>query len=58
MEEKIESALSGALFNASAGGNITIEAKKTADIITSAYADLLVAAGASAEAGPSSSLVL
>lgn len=49
LEKKIQKALSGAIFEAAEGGDVRIEAKKTTDIITSAYADLLVAAGATAE---------
>lgn len=49
LEQKIQKALSGAIFEAAEGGDVRIEAKKTTDIITSAYADLLVAAGATAE---------
>jgi len=49
LEKRIQDALSGAIFEAAEGGDVRIEAQKTTDIITSAYADLLVAAGATAE---------
>lgn len=47
--KQISDAISGALFEATEGGDITIQARKAADIITSAYADMIVAAGSTAE---------
>eukprot|EP00210_Caulerpa_lentillifera_P003464 g3306.t1 len=49
VEKMIQKALSQAIFETAQGGNITIQATQTAQVVTSAYADLIVAAIAEAE---------
>jgi len=49
VEKKIQEALSHAIFETAHGGNVSVQATQTAQVVTSAYADLIVAASSEAE---------
>ena len=51
MQKKIEDALSGAMFESADGADVKVQAKRTTSIISSAYADLIIATEASAKSG-------